>query len=116
MGRFATRARGRTFTPARTFVPKITEVQAAQGFSAVILSLSAGELAQAASRSKDAAKGWKSGRAAPNLASIINLCREKDLIWRWLKEQVEGHGAQPDDPRLVAEVTRQVLQQMRGEP
>jgi hypothetical protein len=111
----AIRARGTTFTTARTFVPKkVTERQIAKEFACVVVRFNSGELAQAADRSKDCIKGWRGARAAPNLASIINMCREMPAIWAWLHEQVEGGGAQIDDPRIQQVIRQEVAMAMNA--
>lgn len=93
------RAREVIFSPRRISHPFLSEPEAAEEFSAVILDFSAGELARASGRSKDTAKCWKVGRAFPNGVSLIALIREFKPIRTWVESKV---GAL-DSPRGMSE-------------
>lgn len=91
----ATRGRGASFA-ARTNVaasrPPITNVVAAEGFQAAVFEFPAADLARAAHRTKNAAKGWKDGSRAPDIASAINMARALPCVQEWLIHEI-GAGA-----------------------
>jgi hypothetical protein len=103
----AIRARGTTvFTPPKVS-PKITNLEATEQVSALVIGFSAGTLAKAAGRSKDSAKHWKIGHACPNLASAINLARSIPSVRAWLLEQIEL-GVHPEGPQLIDALERRI--------
>lgn len=79
----ATSALGKSLVGKNRFVPA-TERDAAQEFAAVILNFSRGELANAAKRTKDAAKAWKEGRALPSGWSLLNMAKEIPAVRNWM--------------------------------
>jgi hypothetical protein len=89
MRRAATRRLGENFAPTKNFAP-VTEQEAAQEFSAVILPFSVGQLAQATGRSKETAKCWKAGRAFPNGVSLMALVAEFPQIRAWANRRTGG--------------------------
>lgn len=60
------------------------EQQAAKSFSAVVIPFSAGELAQAAHRTKEAAKAWKAGRSLPSGWSLLNMAQDIPAVRNWM--------------------------------
>lgn len=64
--------------------PPITNEVAAKGFQATVIKFSAADLAQAAHRTKSAAKGWKDGSRAPDIASVVNMARALPCVQEWL--------------------------------
>jgi hypothetical protein len=62
--------------------------------SAAILSFPVKHVADAANRTPEAAKKWRSGLACPDLASAINMARDIKAI-KWLLIQ-EMDGGTPD--------------------
>lgn len=65
-------------------VPKITEEEAKQRLTAVLLRFPAKVLAEASGNSIDAARDWKKGKRFPHGAALINLCRALSPIDDWL--------------------------------
>lgn len=104
--RRATKQRPTSFVPKQKLYAKklepIDERQAAQEFSNVVLPFSAGDLAQAANRTKEAAKGWKMGRSLPSGSSLIMLASQIPAVKKWLLHKIE-RGADPqfDSPEIV---------------
>jgi hypothetical protein len=88
----ARRALGVKVTHRKSLHP-LTERDAAEKFSAAVIDFSAGQLASAARRSKDTAKRWKSARACPNGASLINMARSLPTIRTWLLSQIDAEMA-----------------------
>lgn len=74
--------------------PPITNEVAAKGFQATVIKFSAADLAQAAHRTKNAAKGWKDGSRAPDIASTINMARSLPCVQAWLVEESGARAAQ----------------------
>lgn len=74
--------------------PPITNEVAAKGFQATVIKFSAADLAQAAHRTKNAAKGWKDGSRAPDIASTINMARSLPCVQAWLIEESGARDAQ----------------------
>lgn len=68
-------------------VRPLTDRDAADLFQPVVLKIDTGRLAQAAHRSKDAAKRWKQGRQCPSGASLINMARTIPAVQQWLVEE-----------------------------
>lgn len=64
-------------------VPKITDEQAKQGLTLVLLRFPAKVLADASGCSIDAARDWKKGKRFPHGAALINLCRALSPIDDW---------------------------------
>ncbi len=87
----AKRKRGTNVRPRTNVIP-ITDREAAQKFSALVIAFPAGQLAQAAARTKDSAKGWKKARAFPSGASLINMCRAIPSVYEWLQTEIEHGG------------------------
>lgn len=85
--RQSTGARRERFSPQKSLPPRISEIEAAAEFSAVILPFSAGQLAQASGRSKETAKCWKAGRSFPNGTSIKALEAAYPLIRSWANQR-----------------------------
>lgn len=93
---------GTNLARQKTFVPvPITERQTAESFSALVMPFSAGQLANAGGRSKETAKGWKAGRAAPNAASLINLARTMPTVRAWLYAEIEQHDGVVTDQMMT---------------
>jgi hypothetical protein len=86
-------ARGVTNVAPRTNVAAsnspLTDYAAAQGFHDAVIPFSAGDLAQAAKRTKNAAKGWKDGSRCPSGASLLNMARSMDCVWEWMCAEAE---------------------------
>jgi hypothetical protein len=108
--------RGTTFFTPPKVSPKITDSEALEQVSALVLGFSAGTLAKATDRSKDSAKHWKAGHACPNLASTINLARSIPAVRAWLMEQI-ANGEQPEGPQLIAGLEQRIamLERERGQ-
>lgn len=104
--------RGQTIFTHPKVSPKITNAEATEQVSALVLGFSSGTLAKAAGRSKDSAKHWKIGHACPNLASAINLARSIPSVRAWLMEQI-GEGAHPQSEFIISEIDRRVALAMR---
>lgn len=114
MGRFATPRRRSTFVgqtnagPAKrtsgTAKPSrvMTEDEAAEQFSSLVIPYSKGDLAQASGRTKEAAKHWKDGTRAPNSSSLITLGRSIPKIRDWVVAQMD---AEIDTPPSAAETS-----------
>lgn len=99
--RTATRARAKQVLRAKNFLPK-TERQLAEEFSGVVVDFSAGTLAQAARKTKDAAKKWKSASVFPNGASLIAMAQDIKPIRDWLFSEIErGRIDEADGSRLT---------------
>lgn len=108
-GRGAMPDRGHSFFTPVKLPPKITNEEATQQITGIVLGFSAGTLAKAAGRSKDSAKHWKAGHACPNVASIINLARQIPSVHKWLTEQISiGAVDITDDPRTLDALARQL--------
>lgn len=106
-GQAAKKIKGTNVRPRTNFVP-LTDREAARKFSALVISFPAGDLAQAAARTKDSAKGWKKARAMPSGASLINMARAIPTVYAWLQEEIE-HGGDPlfeSDRALTGTVER----------
>lgn len=99
---------GTNLSPQKIVVP-ITERDAAQEFSAVIIPFTAGELAQAAKRSKEAAKAWKEGRSLPSGWSLLNMAQEIPEVRNWMLAKL-GVGARVgfDSPEAVGAIAAAV--------
>lgn len=123
----STEPRRQTFGPQtngrparRTSVPVIaapimTEDQAAEEFSALVLPFSRGDLAQLSGRTKEAAKHWKAGSRAPNCSSLITMGRRNLRIKEWVIAQMDAEvqggcdDAQADqDMRAQLQMTAQM--------
>lgn len=85
--------------------PPITNVVAAEGFQAVVLEFSAADLARAAHRTKNAAKGWKDGSRAPDIASAINMARALPCVQEWLIYEI-GAGARDAQAMSIDAIIR----------
>lgn len=110
--RGATKRRGETFARAKRFSPVFsTPREAAKAFQPVVLPFSAGELAF--TTNKETAKCWRAGRAFPSGLNLMCLMAQFPTVRAWVNEQVEAMGANPDDPRFVAEITQRVMQEMQ---
>lgn len=72
---FSTKSMGTNVAPQTNLAPLGDERDEAQEFSAKIIDFSAAELARAAKRTKEAAKGWKEGRSLPSTWSMLNMAR-----------------------------------------
>lgn len=98
--RTATKSRGETLSPAKTFSPfKPSPRDAAKEFSAVILPFSVGELATAANTSKETAKCWKNGRAFPSGTKLLALMAEFSHVQSWADSKT---GAHRESPQVLA--------------
>lgn len=92
--RSSTRVRGTAFVPQQILPPKITDREAAERFSAVILPYTAKQLANAAGRTVEAAKEWIAGSRMPSGASLINMARALPCVLKWINEEAQaGHRA-----------------------
>lgn len=98
MGQTATQRAGEKFAPTKKFSP-VTEQEAAEEFSAVIIDFSVGELAHATGRSKETAKCWKAGRAFPNGVSLMALVAQFPRIRVWANRRTGGF----DNPQTQVE-------------
>lgn len=91
--------------------PILTEDDAAQEFSALVLEYSRGDLAQLSGRTKEAAKHWKAGSRAPNCSSLITMGRRHPRIKEWVIAQMEvglassnGADTSPQDDRAQLQI------------
>lgn len=87
----------------------MTEEQAAEEFSALVLPYSRGDLAQLSGRTKEAAKHWKAGSRAPNCSSLISMGRRNPRIRDWVIAQMDAEvqgGA--DEARAEQEMRAQL--------
>lgn len=100
MVRQATEERATSLALQKNIVP-VTERDAAQEFSAVIIQFSSGELAQAAKRSKEAAKAWKEGRSLPTAWSMLNMAREIPAVRNWMLAKL-GADPQFNSPEMLS--------------
>jgi hypothetical protein len=86
--------------------PRISDREAAERFSAVILGFTAKQLAHASGRTVEAAKEWIAGSRMPSGASLINMARSLPCVLRWINEEAQaGHRAamaRSDDSVLSA--------------
>ncbi len=87
--RVATTLRITSPVPQTSPVP-VNEKAAALEFSAIIIPFSAGELAQAGKRTKEAAKAWKAGRSMPSAWSLINMAQEIPTVREWMFAKLGG--------------------------
>lgn len=117
MVRRASSVAGTNLVPQTNLVPIGDERDEAQAFSAIIIPFSAGELARAAKRTKEAAKGWKEGRSLPSAWSMLNMAREIPAVRNYMLAKLgAGSHVQFNSPQgmnaLVEAV--QVLANMPG--
>jgi hypothetical protein len=92
MVRRAITVQGTNLAPKTNLVPIGDERDEAQAFSAVIIPFSAGELAKAAKRTKEAAKGWKEGRSLPSAWSMLNMAREIPAVRSYMLAKLGAAG------------------------
>lgn len=59
-----------------------------------------GQLSKASGATKEAAKGWKSGRSCARLDHVINMARQIDSVRDWLDDEIK----RPVDPRILTQV------------
>lgn len=108
----------RTKVVTTTNVVPMTEREAAEEFSAVVIDFEAGQLAQAARRTKEAAKAWKSAKRCPNGSSLINMARAIPKIRAWLYAEIErGVPAEAmsfDNPQALDVIFRGLQQLAMG--
>lgn len=64
--------------------PLFTNEVAAKSFQSCVIKFSAADLAQAAHRTKNAAKGWKDGSRAPDIASMVNMAQSLPAVRDWV--------------------------------
>lgn len=88
-------------------VRPLTDRDAADLFQPVVLKIDTGRLAQAAHRSKDAAKRWKQGRQCPSGASLINMARSLPAVQQWLAEE-SGYGNRAAQAQSADEIKRAI--------
>lgn len=92
--RFSTRERGTKLAPKQILSPKISDRDAAESFSAVVLPFTAKQLSAASGRTVEAAKEWIAGTRMPSGASLINMARSLPCVLAWINEQaMAGHKA-----------------------
>lgn len=87
------------------FAP-LKEHEAARRFSSIIIKIRTGTLAEAADRSKETVKAWRTKRQCPNLSSIINMARRLPTVKAWLMEECE----KPGEPVPTKEQFRAALE------
>lgn len=80
----ATSSEGTNLVPKTNLVPIGDERDEALAFSAIVIPFSAGELAKAAKRSKEAAKGWKEGRSLPSAWSLMNMAQQIPAVRNYM--------------------------------
>lgn len=105
----STGRRGKIIPPsqrANKISPTITEDQAIQGFSAVLLPFSDGEIATAAQATKQAAKGWRQGKAMPRAVPLLNMAQNLPGVWEWICA-TQGH--EHESPKALDELLRAAL-------
>lgn len=102
----ATAAAGINVLPGINVRP-LTDRDAADRFQPVVLKIDTGRLAQAAHRSKDAAKRWKQGRQCPSGASLINMARSIPAVQQWLAEE-SGYGNRAAQAQSADEIKRAI--------
>lgn len=104
-------------TSVPVVAPAMTEEEAAEKFSALILPYTRGDLAQASERTKEAAKHWKAGTRAPNSSSLITLARRIPRIREWVIDQMDAPlPAVTDDPNQNHAATIALLQMAANLP
>src|SRR3990167_9910007 len=77
----------RTNVAATNSLP-LSEREAAERFNATVLEFSAADLARAARRTKNAAKGWKDQSRCPNYASMVNIARSLPSVQAMILEDI----------------------------
>lgn len=96
---FATKQMGTTVVATTTVLPTNNK-ETAKEFSCVVLSFSAGELAQASGRTKDAAKKWKAGEALPDTWSTFKMAQTIPEIRMWALAKMGIGDAEFIDPQV----------------
>lgn len=109
----AIRATGINVLPGINVRP-LTDRDAADLFQPVVLKIETGRLAQAAHRSKDAAKRWKQGRQCPSGASLINMARALPAVQQWLAEE-SGYGNRAAQAQSADEIKRAIYSLAAGQ-
>lgn len=89
----------RSIVPQKRVVP-LTDREGAKAFSAIVIPFSYGELAQAAERSKEAAKAWKEGRSMPSALSLLKMAKQIPAINNWVLGML-GSDAEHEAPQVM---------------
>lgn len=123
----ASARKGTKFVGVHFQPEKLSEKQGSAEIIPLLAHVPAKVLAQATGRSVETSKGWKSGRAFLNGASLINLARSFPEVRNWVIEQCGGD-AGPNAAALIGsailklasqptpqgELARQALQLVGG--